>query len=191
MVHQHFMLVPVLTVAENILLGEETMANAVFLDRREAARRIRELAHGSASRSIPTRGSGRLSVGWQQRVEILKALYRDARILVLDEPTAVLTPQETEEIFAVLRRLAAEGHSIIFISHKLYEVLEIADRITVIRRGKVVGAAAADRDERGRPGRADGRPRGAADGRSRRVHPADSILSVEDLHVTTTAATRS
>ncbi len=80
-----------------------------------------------------------LSVGWQQRVEILKALYRKARILVLDEPTAVLTPQETEEIFAVLRRLAAEGHSIIFISHKLYEVLEIADRITVIRRGRVVG----------------------------------------------------
>ncbi|MGZ6312822.1 MAG: ABC transporter ATP-binding protein, partial [Candidatus Limnocylindrales bacterium] len=80
-----------------------------------------------------------LSVGWQQRVEILKALYRKARILVLDEPTAVLTPQETEEIFAVLRRLRDEGHSIIFISHKLYEVLEIADRITVIRRGRVVG----------------------------------------------------
>ena len=79
-------------------------------------------------------------MGWQQRVEILKALYREARILVLDEPTAVLTPQETVEIFAVLRRLAAEGHSIIFISHKLYEVLEIADRITVIRRGKVVGS---------------------------------------------------
>jgi len=82
---------------------------------------------------------GSLSVGWQQRVEILKALYRNARILVLDEPTAVLTPQETEEIFAVLRRLADAGHSIIFISHKLYEVLQIADRITVIRRGRVVG----------------------------------------------------
>ena len=84
-----------------------------------------------------------MSVGWQQRVEILKALYRDARILVLDEPTAVLTPQETVEIFAVLRRLADEGHSIIFISHKLYEVLEIADRITVIRRGQVVGERSA------------------------------------------------
>jgi ABC-type uncharacterized transport system ATPase subunit len=82
---------------------------------------------------------GSLSIGWQQRVEILKALYRQARNLVLDEPTAVLTPQETKEIFAVLRRRAAEGHSIVFISHKLYEVLEIADRITVIRRGKVVG----------------------------------------------------
>ena len=85
-------------------------------------------------------------MGWQQRVEILKALYRDARILVLDEPTAVLTPQETEEIFEVLRRLAAEGHSIVFISHKLYEVLEIADRITVIRRGKVVGERLPTRD---------------------------------------------
>ena len=139
MVHQHFMLVPVLTVAENILLGDETMANAVFLDRAEAARRIRELGARFGFEIDPEEKVGRLSVGWQQRVEILKALYREARVLVLDEPTAVLTPQETKEIFAVLRRLRDEGHSIIFISHKLYEVLEIADRITVIRRGKVVG----------------------------------------------------
>jgi simple sugar transport system ATP-binding protein len=139
MVHQHFMLVPVLTVAENILLGEETMARAGFLDRKEASRRIRALGKRFGFEIDPDEKVGRLSVGWQQRVEILKALYRNARILVLDEPTAVLTPQETEEIFAVLRRLAAEGHSIVFISHKLYEVLEIADRITVIRRGRVVG----------------------------------------------------
>ncbi|HEY3523033.1 MAG TPA: ABC transporter ATP-binding protein [Candidatus Limnocylindrales bacterium] len=139
MVHQHFMLVPVLSVADNILLGEETMANAVFLDRKEAHRRIVELGRRFGFEIDPEVPVGSLSVGWQQRVEILKALYRNARILVLDEPTAVLTPQETEEIFAVLRRLAAEGHSIVFISHKLYEVLEIADRITVIRRGKVVG----------------------------------------------------
>ncbi len=139
MVHQHFMLVPVLTVAENILLGAETMANAVFLDRAEAARRIRELGTRFGFEIEPDEKVGRLSVGWQQRVEILKALYRDARVLVLDEPTAVLTPQETKEIFAVLRRLRDEGHSIVFISHKLYEVLEIADRITVIRRGRVVG----------------------------------------------------
>jgi general nucleoside transport system ATP-binding protein len=139
MVHQHFMLVPVLTVAENILLGEETMANPVFLDRGEARRRIRELGRQFGFEIDPDVKVGALSVGWQQRVEILKALYRKARILVLDEPTAVLTPQETEEIFAVFRRLAAEGHSIIFISHKLYEVLAIADRITVIRRGRVVG----------------------------------------------------
>jgi simple sugar transport system ATP-binding protein len=140
MVHQHFMLVPVLTVAENILLGMETMANPIFLDRREARRRIAELGKRFGFEIDPDAKVETLSVGWQQRVEILKALYRDARILVLDEPTAVLTPQETVEIFAVLRRLAADGHSIVFISHKLYEVLEIADRITVIRRGRVVGS---------------------------------------------------
>ena len=140
MVHQHFMLVPVLSVAENILLGAETMANPIFLDREEAHRRIVELGTRFGFDIDPDVKVGSLSVGWQQRVEILKALYRQARILVLDEPTAVLTPQETKEIFAVLRRLADEGHSIIFISHKLYEVLEIADRITVIRRGKVVGS---------------------------------------------------
>jgi general nucleoside transport system ATP-binding protein len=134
------MLVPVLSVADNILLGEETMANPVFIDRAEARKRIRELGRRFQFEIDPDARVGSLSVGWQQRVEILKALYRQARILVLDEPTAVLTPQETEEIFAVLRRLAAEGHSIVFISHKLYEVLEIADRITVIRRGRVVGS---------------------------------------------------
>ena len=139
MVHQHFMLVPVLSVAENILLGEETMANPIFLDRGEARRRIVELGRRFGFEIDPDAKVGSLSVGWQQRVEILKALYREARVLVLDEPTAVLTPQETEEIFAVLRRLADAGHSIVFISHKLYEVLEIADRITVIRRGSVVG----------------------------------------------------
>jgi simple sugar transport system ATP-binding protein len=139
MVHQHFMLVPVLSVAENIVLGAETMANPVFLDRREAARRIVELGRRFGFEIDPDVRVADLSVGWQQRVEILKALYRESRILVLDEPTAVLTPQETAEIFALLRRLAADGRSIIFISHKLYEVLEIANRITVIRRGRVVG----------------------------------------------------
>src|SRR5215213_7712842 len=150
MVHQHFMLIPVLTVAENILLGAETMANSIFLDRREARRRIIELGERFGFEIEPDARVESLSVGWQQRVEILKALYRQARILVLDEPTAVLTPQETVEVFAVLRRLAAEGHSIIFISHKLYEVLEIADRITVIRRGEVVGTrqpSATDEDD--------------------------------------------
>ncbi len=139
MVHQHFMLVPVLTVAENIVLGDETMANPIFLDKKEANRRIVELGRQFGFEIDPNAKVGSLSVGWQQRVEILKALYRQARILILDEPTAVLTPQETEEIFEVLRRLARDGHSIVFISHKLYEVLEIADRITVIRRGRVVG----------------------------------------------------
>lgn len=140
MVHQHFMLIPVLTVAENILLGAETMANPIFLDRREARRRILDLGKRFGFEIDPDARVENLSVGWQQRVEILKALYRKANILVLDEPTAALTPQETVEVFAVLRRLADEGHSIIFISHKLYEVLEIADRITVIRHGQVVGS---------------------------------------------------
>jgi general nucleoside transport system ATP-binding protein len=139
MVHQHFMLVPVLSVADNVILGAETMANPVFLDRKEARRRIADLARRFGFELDPDVRVGSLSVGQQQRVEILKALYREAQILVLDEPTAVLTPQETEEIFGLLRRLAADGRSIIFISHKLYEVLEIADRITVIRRGKVIG----------------------------------------------------
>jgi len=139
MVHQHFMLVPVLSVAENILLGDEPMANPIFLDRRAAHTRIRALGRFFGAEIDPDARVGSLSVGWQQRVEILKALYRNANILVLDEPTAVLTPQETKEIFTVLRSLTREGHSIIFISHKLHEVLEIADRITVIRRGRVVG----------------------------------------------------
>ncbi|MEO6207116.1 MAG: ABC transporter ATP-binding protein [Candidatus Limnocylindrales bacterium] len=139
MVHQHFMLIPVLTVAENIQLGDE-LTQSGFLDRAGASRRIKELGQRFGFEIDPDELVSQLSVGAQQRVEILKALFRDARILVLDEPTAVLTPQETKEIFAVLRRLADEGHSIIFISHKLYEVLEIADRITVIRRGRVVGS---------------------------------------------------
>jgi ABC-type uncharacterized transport system ATPase subunit len=139
MVHQHFMLIPVLSVAENVVLGAETMANPVFVDRREASRRIGDLASRFGFDLDPNEKVGNLSVGQQQRVEILKALYREAKILVLDEPTAVLTPQETEQIFVLLRRLAADGRSIVFISHKLYEVLEIADRITVIRRGRVIG----------------------------------------------------
>jgi general nucleoside transport system ATP-binding protein len=140
MVHQHFMLIPVLTVAENVILGSETMANRVFVDRAEASRRIGELATRFGFDLDPDAKVSTLSVGMQQRVEILKALYRETRILVLDEPTAVLTPQETDEIFALLRRLAEDGRSIVFISHKLYEVLSIADRITVIRRGKVIGS---------------------------------------------------
>jgi ABC-type uncharacterized transport system ATPase subunit len=183
MVHQHFMLVPVLTVAENILLGEETMANPIFLDRSEARRRIRELGRQFGFEIDPDAKVGRLSVGWQQRVEILKALYRQARILVLDEPTAVLTPQETKEIFAVLRRLAKEGHSIIFISHKLYEVLEIADRITVIRRGKVVGTREpAATDEEDLAQLMVGRDVQLTVDRGE-SHPGEPLLAVDGLHV--------
>lgn len=183
MVHQHFMLIPVLTVAENILLGAETMANPIFLDRRMARRRIIELGKRFGFEIDPGAKVETLSVGWQQRVEILKALYRQARILVLDEPTAVLTPQETVEVFAVFRRLAAEGHSIIFISHKLYEVLEIADRITVIRRGQVVGSRLPlQTNEDDLAELMVGRQVKLAVDRGE-SHPADPVLTVENLRV--------
>ena len=183
MVHQHFMLVPVLTVADNVLLGKEAMRGPVFLDKGEARRRIRELGQRFGFELDPDEKVGDLSVGWQQRVEILKALYRDARILVLDEPTAVLTPQETVEIFAVLRRLAAEGHSIIFISHKLYEVLEVADRITVIRRGKVVGSRIpSETDEDDLAELMVGREVQLTVDRGE-SHPAEPMLEVDDLRV--------
>ena len=183
MVHQHFMLIPVLTVAENILLGAETMANPIFLDRSEARRRIIELGKRFGFEVDPDAKVETLSVGWQQRVEILKALYRQARILVLDEPTATLTPQETVEVFAVIRRLAAEGHSIIFISHKLYEVLEIADRITVIRRGQVVGSRLpSETNEDDLAALMVGRQVKLAVDRGT-SHPAEPVLTVENLRV--------
>ncbi|MBN2116516.1 MAG: ABC transporter ATP-binding protein [Anaerolineales bacterium] len=183
MVHQHFMLIPVLTVAENILLGAETMANPIFLDRSEARRRIIELGKRFGFELDPDAKVETLSVGWQQRVEILKALYRQARILVLDEPTATLTPQETVEVFAVIRRLAAEGHSIIFISHKLYEVLEIADRITVIRRGQVVGSRLpSETNEDDLAALMVGRQVKLAVDRGT-SHPAEPVLTVENLKV--------
>jgi ABC-type uncharacterized transport system ATPase subunit len=184
MVHQHFMLVPVLTVAENILLGAETMANPVFLDRADAHRRIVDLGNRFGFEIDPDAKVANLSVGWQQRVEILKALYRQARILVLDEPTAVLTPQETGEIFEVLRRLAREGHSIIFISHKLYEVLDIADRITVIRRGRVIGTRVpAETNEDELAEMMVGREVQLVVDRGE-SHPAEPVLRVERLTVT-------
>ena len=138
MVHQHFMLVPVFTVAENIVLGSE-VTRGPTLDMRAARRRIRELSREFGLPVDPTAVVEDLPVGLQQRVEIVKALYRNARILVLDEPTAVLTPQEAEDLFHVMRQLTERGVSIIFITHKLKEVLAVADRITVMRRGKVVG----------------------------------------------------
>ncbi len=138
MVHQHFMLIPVMTVAENIVLAEEPTREGVILDIREAERRVQEISDRYGLAVDPGARIQDITVGQQQRVEILKALYRDADILVLDEPTAVLTPQEAQELFEVVRQLTARGKSIIFISHKLNEVLEIADRITVLRRGKLI-----------------------------------------------------
>jgi simple sugar transport system ATP-binding protein len=140
MVHQHFMLVSTLTVAENVMLGTE-ITRGLLLDERTANERIRELSTRYGLAIPPEAMVEDLPVGVQQRVEIVKALYRGADILILDEPTAVLTPQEAEDLFEVMRALKAQGKSIIFISHKLKEVLAIADRITVLRRGRVVGTA--------------------------------------------------
>jgi simple sugar transport system ATP-binding protein len=139
MVHQHFMLVPVFTVAENVMLGVEPTGALGRLDRAQARQRVAELSERYRLDVDPDATVEELPVGVQQRVEILKALYRDARCLILDEPTAVLTPLEIDELIGIVRQLADAGRSVIFISHKLREVLAIADRVTVLRRGKVVG----------------------------------------------------
>jgi ABC-type uncharacterized transport system ATPase subunit len=138
MVHQHFMLIPVMTVTENIVLAQEPREAGVLLDYDAATRRVRELSKAFGLAVDPNARISAITVGQQQRVEILKALYRGAEILILDEPTAVLTPQEAQELFEIINELKAQGKSIVFISHKLNEVLEIADRISVLRRGKLV-----------------------------------------------------
>jgi len=182
MVHQHFMLIPVFTVAENIVLGNETVRGAQ-LDRKAAAARIRDLSKQYGLEIDPEALTGDLPVGVQQRVEIIKALYRHANILILDEPTAVLTPQEANDLFRIMRELTQRGVSIIFISHKLKEVLTIADRITVLRGGRVVGETTpAQSDEHSLASMMVGREvvltveKGAA-------KPGDVVLSVENLRV--------
>ena len=137
MVHQHFMLTPVMTVAENVVIGSEPV-RGVFFDRKKAEAQVAAMIdeynfHISATAKVET-----LSVGEQQRVEILKALYRGADLLILDEPTAVLTPQEVEDLFRVMRQLKAAGKSIIIITHKLKETMEIADRVSVLRQGRMI-----------------------------------------------------
>lgn len=140
MVHQHFMLVPTLTVAENVALGlPSTRGFRTDLD--VVSARILEISEQYGLSVDPSIEVWKLSVGERQRVEIIKALYRDAELLVLDEPTAVLTPQEVDDLFVILRQMTANGTGIIFISHKLHEVLELSDRITVLRNGRVSGAA--------------------------------------------------
>ena len=140
MVHQHFMLVPVFTVAENVMLGVERTTVLGLLNRRRARKDVLELSGRYGLAVDPDALVEDLPVGIQQRVEIVKALHREANVVILDEPTAVLTPGETNELFRIMRDLQGSGKSVIFISHKLKEVQEIADRITVIRRGKVVGS---------------------------------------------------
>jgi simple sugar transport system ATP-binding protein len=140
MVHQHFMLIPPLTVAENIILGREITQPRGWIDVDGAAKVVAELSTRYGLDVPPKARVAELSVGVQQRVEILKALYRGARLLILDEPTAVLTPQETKGLFEIVSNLVKAGNAVIFITHKLAEVMEIADQITVMRRGKVVGS---------------------------------------------------
>ncbi|WP_185995639.1 ABC transporter ATP-binding protein [Nocardioides campestrisoli] len=141
MVHQHFMLIPVFTVAENVMLGNESTGFAGTLDLDSARAKVREISSRFGLDVDPDALVENLPVGVQQRVEIIKALSRDAQVLVFDEPTAVLTPQETDELMDVMRQLKESGKSIVFITHKLREVREVADKITVIRLGKVVGEA--------------------------------------------------
>ena len=138
MIHQHFMLVDRLTVNENIIAGDEPVTG-FFIDKREARKRVETLSHRYRLKISPTSLIEDISVGEQQRVEILKALYRKAEILILDEPTAVLTPQETDELFNIMRELKSDGKTIIFITHKLKETMAVSDRITILRNGRKVG----------------------------------------------------
>src|SRR5437764_9932852 len=183
MVHQHFMLIPVMTVAENIVLGNEPVREGLLLDEAGAEQRVRELSHQFGLAVDPSALVSQITVGQQQRVEILKALYRGAEVLILDEPTAVLTPQEASELFGIIRSLQADGKSIIFISHKLNEVLEIADRITVLRRGKTIETVL-------REGATQESLAKAMVGREVLLRvdkppaqPGETLLEVEDLHV--------
>jgi len=190
MVHQHFMLIPVFTVTENIMLGAETdhrevksEAALVKLDRKEVAQKVADLSHQYGLDVDPEAIVGDLPVGVQQRVEIVKALYRKANILILDEPTAVLTPQEAEDLFDIMHQLTDKGVSIIFITHKLKEVLAIADRITVMRAGRVVGTTVpAETNEAGLASMMVGREV-ILTVQKKPAQPEDEILKVNDLHV--------
>ncbi|MER3514533.1 MAG: heme ABC transporter ATP-binding protein, partial [Chloroflexota bacterium] len=183
MVHQHFMLVPVLTVTENVMLGVESLKNGIFLDRAAAAQRIRAISQQYGLEVDPDAYIKDLPVGVQQRVEIIKLLYRYADILILDEPTAVLTPQEAEELFKVMRSLAAQGKSIIFITHKLKEVLAVADRITVLRLGRVVGTTTPQAADESILARMMVGRQVILKVQKGPARPGDVVLSVRDLHV--------
>ncbi len=183
MVHQHFQLVPVMTVAENMILGHETRRNGVVLDLEGARRMVRELSAKHKLAVDPDAEIEDLPVGTQQRVEILKALSRRVDLLILDEPTAVLTPQETDELLAVMRTLADEGTSIVFITHKLREVLAVSDRVYVLRQGAVVDEVATrDTDARQLATMMVGREVILQVDKPE-AKPGDVVLEIDDLHV--------
>ena len=182
MIHQHFMLVPTLTVTENVALGLASRRRPLT-DLPTVARRIDELSETYGLRVDPDTPIWQLAVGERQRVEILKALYREASLLVMDEPTAVLTPQEVDELIVVLRRMAADGRGLVFISHKLHEVMAVSDRITVLRDGRVAGETAPARTSRAELARLMvGRPVQMVPDRPD-VQLGEPLLEVSDLSV--------
>jgi simple sugar transport system ATP-binding protein len=183
MVHQHFMLVPVFTVTENVMLGVEPLKNGVFLDRAKVAAHIREISDQYNLALDPDAYIKDLSVGVQQRVEIVKILYRKANILIFDEPTAVLTPQEVEEFFKIMHTLQAGGVSIIFITHKLKEVMAVADRITVLRNGHVVGSTRPQETNTAELARMMVGREVILSVQKKPAQPAEAVLQVEDLRV--------
>ena len=183
MVHQHFMLIPVFTVAENVVLGHEKMGRLGVLRLDEAKSIISEISKEFGLEIDPNELIENLSVGLQQRVEVIRALIYEAKILILDEPTAVLTPQETDELLQIMRRLKEQGTSIIFITHKLREVREVADKITIIRRGSVVGSALPTASQEELANQMVGRPiQATTNKRSSKV--GKPILSIANLNIT-------
>src|SRR5438445_1254374 len=185
MVHQHFRLVEPFTVAENVLLGDHRGEGRAFrLRPRAIERRVVELSTRYGQAVDPRARIWQLSLGEQQRVEILKALYREARILILDEPTAVLAPQEAEALFVTLREMAAEGRTVIFISHKLHEVKAVADRVTILRGGRAIATvAAADATLRSLAALMVGRELTGSRQDEQPREAGDVVLELEDLSV--------
>lgn len=181
MIHQHFMLVPTLTVAENVALGLRS-THPVFTDLKNVAERIEQLSEMYGLHVDPAAHVWQLAVGERQRVEIIKALYRDASILILDEPTAVLTPNEVDELFITFRQMAAKGRSLVFISHKLHEVLHLSDRITVLRHGRITGETTPSTSSKKELARLMvGRDVKLEPDRSE-VEPGEPLLVITDLH---------
>jgi simple sugar transport system ATP-binding protein len=182
MVHQHFQLVEVFTVLDNIILGAET-AKLGFLQKKAARKKVQELSERYGLRVDLDAKVEDITVGMQQRVEILKMLYRDNEILIFDEPTAVLTPQEIDELMATMRQFAQEGKSILFISHKLNEIMAVADRVTVLRKGKCIGTVnTKDTDKQSLSNMMVGRPVQLEVSKDE-AKPGEVVLHVEDLTV--------
>ncbi len=181
MVHQHFMLIPPLTVAENVVLGREP-SRFGFVDIDRANKTVRDLSEKYGLKVEPTAKVATLSVGIEQRIEIIKVLYRGAEILILDEPTAVLVPQEVEELFEILRSLKDQGKTIIFITHKLQEVMAISDRVTVMRRGKVVDTVSTNETSRQEIATMMIGRQVLFRVERKEAHPGEEVLRVEDLH---------